>query len=296
MPTGVGVFQLPIPIINGADAPTGIFTVPMFVVEGAGYSLGEPFVIPIPVLTGTGSAPESTGIFRIPTVSVTAHGYAGYLGTGTFNLPMLSVSGGRGYRGTGTFVLPQFILFDIVPLHGIGSFAIPVPIFEGIGSLASISKIYRGIVMNISNQAISTYSGFNFNSLAHFNDEYYGANDQGIFRLGGNKDNLTRDILAKIKTGAMNLGDSVLKYVRDVWLTYRTDGHLQMTFLVDEDEDITSVSQTEYVADKIREERLKCGRGLRGRFYTIVIENMSGADFDIEQISILVDAARRRVR
>jgi hypothetical protein len=296
MPTGVGVFQLPIPILSGADAPTGLFTIPMVVIEGSGYSLGEPFVIPVPILTGTGSAPETAGLYRIPIISITSHGYAGVLGVGTFNLPMLSVSGGHGYRGSGTFTLPQLVFFDFAPFHGVGNFVLPIPVYAGIGNLVPISKIYRGIVMNISNQAISTYSGFNFDSLAYFNEHYYGNNEHGIFRLGGNKDNLTRDILAKIKTGAMNFGDSVLKYIRDVWLTYRSDGHIRMTFLVDEDEDITSVSETEYVADNIREERLKCGRGLRGRFYTIVLENMSGADFDIEQLSILVDAARRRVR
>jgi hypothetical protein len=296
MPTGVGVFQLPIPIVLGADKPTGTFTLPMFSVEGVGGASAPAFEIPTLVIEGTGSAPESTVVFHVPIISVMGQGYAGVLGTGTFHVPILLITAGYGFRGSGTFVLPKFVFGNSVPLHGVGSFSVPIPIYAGFGSLVPISKIYRGIVININNQAISTYSGFNFNSLAYFNDHYYGANENGIFKLGGNKDNLTRQILSKLKTGAINFGDGSLKYIRQAWLTYRTDGHLQITFLVDEDEDSTSVSQTEIVADNIREEMLKCGRGLKGRFYTIVLENLSGADFDIEQLSVLVDPSSRRVR
>ena len=294
---GVGVFQLPIPIILGADKPSGVFNIPMFEVSGVGYTTGGPFSIPIPVVYGTGRCEAPVGLFRVPVPSITAHGYAGVLGTGIFNVPVVEVSGGQILlRGTGTFTIPQFVINTITPGHGVGSVTLPVPIYSGFGTLVPISKVYRGIAMNINNQAISTYSNFNFDSLAYFNGSYYGVNNHGIYKLGGGKDNLTRDIISKIKTGSMNFGDGTIKYLRDSWLTFRSDGHIQVTFLADENEDITSVSQTQLVADNVREEKLKCGRGLKGRFYTMVIENMSGSNFNIEQVGIMIESIRKKLR
>ncbi len=292
---GTGVFHLPIPIVVGATAPVGDFIVPMLVVQGVGYSLGEVFELPQFIVTGTGSAPISVGIYHIPILGVSGVGYSGILGKGIFDIPQFSITGGFGYRGSGTYILPLPILSTIPPYIGLGEFIFPVPVGGGIGRSLPISKIYRGIVLNVTNQAISTYSNFPFDNLVYFDGKYLGANAQGIYVLGGDKDGSSQ-ILSKVKTGALNFGDQFMKYVREVWLTYRTDGHLELVIFADENPDIASTSQTEIVSDGIQEENLGVARGLRGRFYTLELKNLSGADFDIEGLSVLIDAIKKRVR
>lgn len=149
--------------------------------------------------------------------------------------------------------------------------------------------------MNLMNQAISTYSNYNFNSIACFNGTYLGATDTGIYPLSGDTDN-GADIDAKIKTGSMDFGDTIIKYARDVWITFRSNGNLTLVIFVDEDTTTTIQKQTTIVSDSIIEERLKLPRGLRGRFYTVELKNFSGADFDIDSFNLLVESVRRKVR
>jgi hypothetical protein len=154
---------------------------------------------------------------------------------------------------------------------------------------------HKGIVMNLLNQAISTYSNFNFNSIACFNGTYLGATDTGIYPLGGNKDNGS-DINSRIKTGSMDFGDTIIKYARDVWITHRTDGYLTLVIYVNEDTKTTIEKQTKIVSNEMKEERIKPPRGLRGRFYTVELKNLSGADFDIDSLGMLVESIKRKVR
>jgi len=149
--------------------------------------------------------------------------------------------------------------------------------------------------MNLFNQTISTYSNFNFNHLANFNGTYLGATDTGIYVLGGSKDNGT-EIDAKIKTGSIDFGDTFIKYARDVWITHRTDGTLKLRIYVDEDSTAPVEKHTTIVNSNMTEERLKPPRGLRGRFYTLELRNVGGADFDIDSLSLLVESIKRKVR
>ena len=290
-----GVFTLPMFVFNGSESKSGIFTLPMFTMFGRMGGEGA-FEIPIFQLSGEISHLGVWGNFRLPVPVMVGTTVANKLCSGTFRLPQFIFAGGSNPRISGVFTLPMFIFSNLAPGHSAGQFDLPIFRMYGFGRSIPPSPLYRGIVMNLSNQAMSTYSGFNFNSLACWQGSYYGINDIGIFKLGGDKDNLTRNIQSKMKFAPMNFGDGNIKHIRDMWITFRSDGHLQVTFSADEDEDTTSISQTDLVADAIREEKIKCGRGLKGRFFTIVIENMSGANFDIEQISILVDSIKRKLR
>jgi len=265
-------------VMAGRCGAEGSFEIPMFELSGtiARTGLSGEFVLPMPIMTGTTIASR--------------------ICSGTFTLPQFVFTGGSNPRISGVFTLPMFIFSSLAPGHSTGEFVLPMFAMYGFGRQILPARIYRGVVMNLSNQAMSTYSGFNFNSITYHDGSYYGINDQGIFKLGGDRDNLTRYIPSKMKFAPMNLGDGNTMYIRDVWITFRSDGHLQITFAADENEDNTSVGHTQLVADNIREEKIKCGRGLKGRFFTVIIENMSGANFDIEQLSILVDIIKRRLR
>lgn len=201
-----------------------------------------------------------------------------------------------GSRSSGIFNFPMMIMVDGSPYHSRGSFTMPLLIMEGTSRSIPITVIYRGVVMNLFNQAISTYSNYPFNSLAYFNGRYLGATDSGIYILQGNHDN-DRNILSKIKTGPMDFGKKFLKYIRDVWLTYRTDGHLGLVLSVDEDNS-TEVERITILVNptELQEEKIKVPRGLKGRYYTIELKNKSGADFNIDNLEIMVDVITGKKR
>jgi len=187
-------------------------------------------------------------------------------------------------------------MFDIAPYESYGIFVFPHQEFEGYAESTVITNIYRGIVMNLLNQVISTYSNYPFNSLAYFNGKYLGATDAGIYVLNGNHDN-GRNINSKFKTGPMDFGSKQIKYIRDVWVTHRTDGHLALVFSVDEDNSTEVERQTILVnATELQEEKIKVPRGLKGRYYTIELKNLSGADFDIDKLEVMVDVLGGRKR
>ena len=295
MPAGTGLFYLPIFQFIGADAPTGLFVIPMPSFEGSsGYTTAD-FVTPVPVMSGTGLVISGYGDLQLPILVATGTGLSGVLGSGIFILPQFELSAVSGPSGSGLFTLPQFVLLHIPPGHGEGLLTLPIPLLFGSGSGISVSKIYKGIVMNLANQAISTYSNYPFNSLAKFNGRYLAAGEDGIYELGGDSDSGAQ-ILSKIKTGPMDFGEKFIKYLRNAWLTYRSDGHLELVIYVDEDEDNPVSRSTEIASDEIREERIKIPRGLKGRYYTIELKNVSGSDFNIDSLSLLVESIRRKIR
>ena len=294
MPSGTGILYIPIVIVNGTGPASGSYTIPMFVVSGGGPSSAEPFVLTIPVIEGTGGVVSQYTLISLPVPVLSSIGYVGVLGrSGIIELPVPVITTTRSYRGDGVIVLPLFQAMTITPLHGLGVVTLPLITIDGILSQVPISKVFRGIVANLRNKAISTYSNLPFNSLAYFNGKYIGATNQGLFVLGGKKDNLS-NVISKLNTGPLDLGEGTARYLRDIWITYRSDGHIALTIYVDEDNSLTSTGSTEVASNQVREEKIKVGRGLKGRFFTIELTNMSGSDFDIHQIGLLVDAIRIR--
>ena len=142
--------------------------------------------------------------------------------------------------------------------------------------------------MNLFNQAIATYSSYEFNSIANFNGRYLGATGTKIYSLVGDTDKGTQ-IDSTIKTGPMDFGSKQTKYIRDVWLTYRTDDHLALVFSVDEDASTEVQRDTVQTSEELQEEKIKVPRGLKGRYWTIELKNLLGADFDIDKLEVMVD-------
>jgi len=194
---------------------------------------------------------------------------------------------------SGTFEWPIMTMVDSSPYHSRGSFDWPLHIMEGTGRVSADTDIYRGIVMNLNNQAMSTYTNYPYNSLAYFNGKYLGMRSNGIYELSGDRDG-TIQILSRIKTGPIDFGTNLTKYIRDVWITFRSDGHIALVFSVDEDNTTEVEEFTKKASVELREEKIKVPRGLRGRYYTIELKNRSGADFDIDSMSILVDVIGRK--
>jgi len=205
-----------------------------------------------------------------------AHGYAGVVGSGAMAFPLPILEG-----------------VGFLEVIGRGMTEFPLPRMVGFGKEIPITILYKGVAMNASHFAVSEYKDFPFNSFAYFNGQYLGANADGIFTLGGGKDN-GKDIDAQIELPPIDFGEGFIKRAREAWLTYRADGQLVLVLRLDEHE--TWESALELVGNKSHEERAKIARGIKNRFIGFGIRNQAGCDFDLESLRVLVDPIQRRGR
>jgi hypothetical protein len=161
---------------------------------------------------------------------------------------------------------------------------IPTPVA---GVTTFVRKV---IVMHLFTHAVSHYENFNFNSLAHFKGLFLGANENGVYLLGG-KDDLGVPIEADIRTGVHDLGkDGIITLPKEAWLSYRTDG--QWEFDVQVEEGVSYPYIFERTHNRITEIRETLGKGLVERFYTFGLKNIDGSDGDIESLRILGNAIK----
>lgn len=147
-----------------------------------------------------------------------------------------------------------------------------------------------GICINLKNAAPSQYSGVNFNSVCEFNDALLGANENGIFSLGGDSDN-TVNIDAYFELGSSDFGVPFIKAVRAVYISGYSAGGIQLVPLTDntEQRSFNYSSVGSYIE---RTFILYVDSDLKGKYWSFKISNISGSDFSIDAIDVLAFISR----
>jgi len=150
--------------------------------------------------------------------------------------------------------------------------------------------IAYGIRINTKLKALSQYAGYNFNSICCFNNVILGANTSGIFTVGGDSDN-TVAINSFFKTFSTDFGTSKNKNVRSVNLSgvFKT---IDVTTVFDNTE------KTEYSAlrDATLEQKtvdIDTNHTDAGKYVGVKVSNISGSDFSIDEIKLLVGATQK---
>ena len=172
-----------------------------------------------------------------------------------------------------------------------------VLISEGINFKVGLrlgTDVYAAWLVNTATKGSSRYSNFPFNSFAERSDGYYGAADDGIYRLQGTDDAGT-DIGISIKTGLYDFGERRSKRVHDVFLGVKTNGGLVLKVTADEQGVRTEAwyNVTEHgVQDN---HRAKVGKGLRGVYWGFELVNVDGADVDLDNLQLYPLTLTRRV-
>ncbi len=126
-----------------------------------------------------------------------------------------------------------------------------------------------------SRGGLSRYTGYAFNSYAEIGGELYGANAEGLFKLGGDTDE-DREILAMVGIPASKYGSNAIKGVGAVFLSVQADAPLTVGVAMD--------NGTEYLYKCLSGEgtgvqRANPGRGLRGTYISLNVYNPDGDDF-----------------
>jgi hypothetical protein len=287
-----------LPSITGSFdvAPQLAGTLPA--VEGAfscypdqpGYLAGE-----LPALTGTFASPGTYAIVhgRLTGITGAFTGLSGNLATFTGTIGAIEGD------FTSTRVISISALNDTVPALS-GNFAAT---WTGTNLLAGdlpaiTSSFYvqgtalakRTVVMNLANYGVTHYEGFNFDSLAHYGDVLLGANESGLYLIGGDTD-LGAKIEAEVQSGRQDLA---AKIPREVWMAYRSDGDAIFTIKTDKGLDVYEYT---FVPKTIMSEgRAKIGKGIKGRFFIFGLKNKSGTRLHVNLLRVFGDLIKRLSR
>jgi hypothetical protein len=150
----------------------------------------------------------------------------------------------------------------------------------------------KSTCINTKTLAVTQYVNFNFNSYTKFNGKYIALNKTGICELGGDDDN-GEDIVANVKTGTIDTYGENINRLRDGYVTFRSDGDILLTIVGDETNERTYTINNS-TTNTIHERRIKFQRGIRDRYFSFELSNVSGSSMDIDKLRIAMEPIRKR--
>ncbi len=161
---------------------------------------------------------------------------------------------------------------------------------------STVASGYRGWVLNTRKLALSEYgSEFAFNSFAQFGDQALACGPSGVVVLGTQGLDDTAPITARVRTGADGFESSLLKRVPRLYTSYSSDGDMLFRTITAENGTRT-YSLPFNGSSELQQRRVPVGKGPKSRFWSFELENVDGADFDINDLSAYPTKLRRRVQ
>jgi hypothetical protein len=159
---------------------------------------------------------------------------------------------------------------------------------------------YVAWTINTESKHLSSYTNFPFNSFAVLGGRVLGATSDGIYALDGEDDD-GDPIRARVRFAMTRLGTGREKRIPEAFIGLTADGHLLVKLIVSEREDGEGKVAHVY---RLRPRhggafapgRAKFGRGLKSVYYGFEIENVDGANFDLDSIEMRPLILERRTR
>jgi concanavalin A-like lectin/glucanase superfamily protein len=304
---GQGDITLPALTLEVYDGNRGAIRLPRLtlaaIAESASIGNGKLTLPPFSVAATGYSDTDASAAIRLPQFRLTATGIVGTTG----NLrPLqfrfaLAATGISGSNGNASITLPSLTLGANAQTSSDGAAQIILPMFYLAGmSLAPVTSLpiiaaapLNALVLETSATRLTTYSHFAFNSLAEFNGVALGANADGIYQLGGDADDID-DIVATAEFGVSDFRTAYLKRLPDAYVGYRAGGELTLTVRIDEDNEY-HYTLLPRKAVGLHPARVKLGRGAKGRYFQLALQNRAGADFELDQLALTADALSRKL-
>jgi hypothetical protein len=153
-------------------------------------------------------------------------------------------------------------------------------------SFLDSTEVFEGWAINLSTNAISRYTGYNFNSFGG----NLGANSQGIFELTGTTDN-GLPINSYVETGKLDFGSSYMKRATDFYMGV-DGGVTHLTATTEGSSAKYRLAQTTQLANV----KADMARGAKGRYWTFKLENVEGSVAKVHDMEVVVKQLSRRVR
>ena len=134
--------------------------------------------------------------------------------------------------------------------------------------------------LNLANRAAAQTTQ-SYNSMCNFSGLAIGANENGIFLLGGYTDHGDA-IPAMIKSGRLDLGQENKKRFRFVYFGVETDGDLTMK--VYGDGELAGEYSVSNPLGGFRNIRVPISRSVNAHYWEWIIENVAGSFFALHSV------------
>ena len=154
-----------------------------------------------------------------------------------------------------------------------------------------IESILNTYVMNLKNNAVSSYEGYDFNSMCKFGNVFLAATDSKIYQFGGSVDD-TNSIEFTLALDAGEAGVDKLKRVDSIIINMKSDGKYEVFVAMDEGDENGYEFQDE--TWKLHPYRRKVGKVL-GRNIRVKLINKSGSKIEIDTIEAIIETLSRMV-
>lgn len=168
---------------------------------------------------------------------------------------------------------------------------------DGVSFLATVriaGAVYDCWVMGTeNNKPVTRYTNYNFSSMAEFGGMYFGAASDGLWLMGGETDGLDF-IDAWIQLGEQAAAGGALFNIDEAFIGLRSNGEMVLK-VVDKEDHVFSYRVVPVSDQKIEETRVSLGRGVVAQYQDMILENVDGADFEIDVISWRPVVMTRRI-
>lgn len=208
-----------------------------------------------------------------------------------FDLSMTGLNGGIGALA-GTMQYMTSSMTGYVQVTGTIDITVR-PFGSYMSGDTGIGLNYTTLTMHTEWQALTQYTNYPFNSFARFNDVSLGASSTGLYRLTGDTDNGTA-IAAVAKVGISDMGTSHLKKTEFVYVGCRATGDLLLR-LNTNDSHVRDYRVKHNGETGLHVKRVKLGKGVVARYWQFEVQNIDGADFDLNTLEIKPTVLSRRI-
>ena len=145
-----------------------------------------------------------------------------------------------------------------------------------------------GYCMNLENKAVTTYTGWDFNSVS----EGYGAKSDGIYLL-----NSVGLVPWSVGLGKQNFGAENLKLMPAAYAGVASSTKTTLTVgYVDERGDAQAYDfDTRDCSETLQVQRFDTAKGMRSNWFDLTLSNADGSDFTLASVSFAPTASTRRI-
>ena len=135
--------------------------------------------------------------------------------------------------------------------------------------------------INYETNAPSRYDSLPANSMCIFNGKTYMACAAGIYEIGAD-DDAGRPIHASATVAQSNFGSTKNKRIPYVYVGMRSSGAMQLKAIANNQSDRYYALNA--VGGAVRGSRADLGKGLEGQYWQFRVDNVNGADFELDSI------------
>ena len=135
--------------------------------------------------------------------------------------------------------------------------------------------------INYETNAPSRYDSLPANSMCSFNGKTYMACAAGIYEIGAD-DDAGRPIHASATVAQTNFGSTKNKRIAYVYVGMRSSGAMQLKAIANNQSDRYYALNA--IGGAVRGSRADLGKGLEGQYWQFRVDNVNGADFELDSI------------